>query len=124
MIHQRTEAERVNARHTVEALPNDRTAEALSHGSFRTASAAAALHRNAAVEGTLVICCGEEGGGGGGGTEGHEETPQARRRDVVQALQRVHVQPLAVDQDLHQSQPRRLRATIPPPNVSLIDAFL
>ena len=31
------------------------------------------------------------------------------RRDVVQALQRVHVEALAVDQDLHQRQPRRLQ---------------
>ena len=42
-------------------------------------------------------------------TQGHRQADQARGRDVVQALQRVHVQALAVDQDLHQRQPRSLQ---------------
>lgn len=57
----------------------------------------------------------------GGGTERHEEAAQARRRDVVQALQRVHVQPLAVDQDLYQGQPRRLRTAMAPAIPSIIN---
>ena len=43
-------------------------------------------------------------------TEGEGEAQKAGGRDVVQALQRVHVEPLAVDEDLHQRQPRRLHS--------------
>ena len=48
-------------------------------------------------------------GQGGARTERRGQAEQARGRDVVQALQRVHMQALAVDEQLHQRQARRLR---------------
>lgn len=45
-----------------------------------------------------------------GRTEGYEQAHQAGRGHVVQALQGVHVEPLGVDQDLHQHEPRGLQA--------------
>ena len=53
------------------------------------------------------------GGGGGALTEWDAQAHQARRRDVVQALQRVHGQAPRVYKDLDQREPCSLQAGQP-----------